>query len=523
MAFCEQCGALLSAGTKFCEDCGAPVESADKGVPQDCLSHKRSGSGWREEWSSLASSCGSNELGLIITREDELVSQIGADAQAFRAMIDAYIASARRWGVCYYYLNLDECDASRGGGEASSVIRALVAVVSEARPKYLMILGNEKIIDVVRWRNHADDGDEIVESDLCYSTLDNETPWNGQRYEYDEILRVGRVPSFRGEGLESFSCYFKNAEREIGGLSRVVPYGLSALVWKDESNDEYSQISLRGVDVSPAVTKDDVGERIDPKTNLMFFNVHGSNDTKYWYGQKGGSYPEAFEPAVLVGRDGSYFLGVEACYGAKYLGGLQPNQSIVLTALRNNCLAFLGSSRIAFGTSEPEGSCADIVIGNYIKYLAKGYSAGDAYIEGLRRLAAHPGSMDDSDIKTLAEFSLYGDPSARMMSSAKGVVSHQTGVSKGLFIPLPDVRDAVQMALAEVDAKIEAVIDDYVLEHMIPDLKRVGIDSAEQATYKMRNTGLNQKIYKYRGEDFFQVAKVYFDDNGKIHKAIISK
>ena len=262
-----------------------------------------------------------------------------------------------------------------------------------------------------------------------------------------------------------------------------------------------------------------------PISEEIRFNLHGSNDTKFWYGQEGRSYPEAFDPSALLGRESPYFLGVEACYGARYLGGLVPDQSIVMTAMRNKCLAFLGSSKIAFGTPRPAGSCADIVIGDYIKCLTQGYSAGDAHLEGLKHLTSKK-SLNDADIKTLAEFALYGDPSVRMMprtSALSDKNSNGLGLPKGLHIPMPDVRLAVQMALSEVDAKIEAVIDDYVVRNVMPILKQVGLAAAEQKVYKMQNTGLNQKIYRYRSGDIVQVAKVYFDDGGKINTALISK
>ncbi len=543
MAFCEQCGAKLAPGTRFCEECGAAVEVEEPrkdaafvvGQLQDenvlCESPFKSGD-WKSQWSKVASECGGNELGLIITREGVLLEQVlkeddDGDEREYNAIINEYINAAKKRGVYYHYLNLDDFAAFNGNGDVDSVIAALREVVNVARPKYLMILGNEDVIDVARWENRAGDGDDEVESDLCYATLDSTTPWNGQEYDFAEIMRVGRIPSYFDEGLDSFASYFRNAQESIGTFEKVVPYGLSAKVWEDESNDEYKEISSSKVDVSPEVTYHNVDGRIPDDANLMFFNLHGNDNAKYWYGQGSDGYPEAFSPVVLEGRSKPYFLGVEACYGARYLGGLEPSQSILQMAMRNKCLAFLGSSKIAFGTPRPKGTCADIVIGDYIKFLAKGKSAGDAYLEGLKRLAADRDSMDDADVKTLAEFALYGDPSARMSSNKdagglKGFVK-SFGVAKGLHIPMPNIRGAVEMALTEVDEKIEAVIDDFVINNLLRDLKRVGLNAAQQATYKMSNSGLNQKMYRYDNGALAQIAKVYFDDRGKIHKAIISK
>ena len=533
MAFCEECGAKLSEGVKFCEECGARV-SDDVSLHKDAAENEgdydlptfedAEPADFLQRWQGFAKNA-DGELGVIITREDKLLSQLdGGSHEMLGRVLNEYITNAAHRGVNYLYCNLDECAFHSGGGEIENVVASIRRIVDVARPKYLFILGNEDVIDVARWENQARDGDEIVESDLCYSTLDCNTPWNGQKYNFDEIIRVGRLPSYKGEPFSSYSRYFENAQMHIGTMEGVRPYGLSALVWEDESNDEYKEISKDKVDVSPEVTKNDVGDRIAEDANLLFFNLHGSNDTRFWYGQEGCSYPEAFAPVVLDGREQPYFIGVEACYGARYIGGLDENQSVMMRALRNKCLAFLGSSKIAFGTSKPKGSCADIVIGDYIKHLTKGYSAGDAHIEGLKHLCTNRDDMDDSDIKTFAEFALYGDPSARMgQNKDVGGMKKLFRAAKGLSIPMPDVRRSVQMALAEVDAKIEAIIDDFAVQNLLPELKRTGLGAAKQSVFRMKNTGLNQKMYAVEAGPVKRVAKVYFDDKGKIHKALISK
>ena len=535
MAFCEQCGAKLMPGARFCEECGTAVESdlADKGgVVEGSDADKAEcifeGANWESAWAQVAASCGCDDFGLIVTCESALLKQTGIEPSEYNALIRKYIAAAKNRGVHYCYMDLECCPFYDGRVDVDSVIAALRPVVDVARPKYLFILGNEEIIPVVSWENQASDGDADVESDLCYATLDASTPWNGQKYNFSEVIRVGRLPTYTDEGFESFSAYLENAIKYMGTLNGVVAYGLSALVWRDETNDEYRAVSHGEVEVSPEVTKDTVANGIPDDANLLFFNLHGSNDTRYWYGQDGSDYPEAFAPEVLEGRARPYFLGVEACYGARYLGGLSPRDSIVQMAMRNKCLAFLGSSKIAFGTSQPEGSCADIVIGNYIKFVADGWSAGDAYIEGLKRLTSDWSSMDDSDVKTMAEFALYGDPSARMRMSKsvggmKGFFKGIGGVPKGLNVPMSDVRNAVRMALTEVDEKIEAIIDDFVARQLLPDLSRAGLGGVEQQVFKMKNTGLNQKVYRYRPGSVPCIVKIYFDDRGKIHKAVISK
>jgi hypothetical protein len=530
MPYCEECGAKLSAGVRFCEECGTPVASTGDEGGFSCASVSSfdlfAGSDWKSNWAAFVKDAAGLETGIILTRQSALLSQVGMDGDDFASFISEYAGNCRNRGVAYAYLGLDPFPGGNGSS-VSSVVVSLRKVVDVARPKYLFILGSETVVDVVRWENEGADNDNDVPSDLCYSTLDTNSPWKGQRYDFDEVVRVGRLPTFPDETADEFTFYFENVTRHTGRLGKTVPYGLSALVWEKESNNEYGAISSQTVDVSPDVEKNSVGQRIGDDVNLMFFNLHGSDGDKYWYGQEGEDYPEAFSPQVLADRDGAYMLGVEACYGAKFIGGLGPHDSILLTALQNKCLAFLGSSRIAYGQSNPEGSCADIVVGTFVKCLADGQSAGDAHCEGLKRLFEDNDAPDDSDIKTLAEFALYGDPSVRMNASRAQDVQAPPAWSRcefsGLRVPMPDVRRAVSMALAQVNARIEGLVDDFVARNVLPEFGRIGIGAARQKTVKMRNSGLYQKIYALERGPVRTIAKVYFDAGGRIRKAVVSK
>ena len=536
MAFCEQCGARLTTGARFCEECGTPVEVGISEVAAQSSSESKNwynsfavfkSGNWKKEWQKAAEDASGEELGIMMTSEASLAAQLGVDADDLRDTIVSYMRSADKRGVHYYYLDVeDNAIGNVEGSDVAGIVSLLRRIVEVARPKYLFVLGNEEIIDVATWDNEANDSDSDVYSDLVYSTLDTISPWEGQEFNASEALRVGRLPTTNGR-FGDFTAYFENAMQGIGNVGKIRPYGLSALVWKEESNEEYSSVSDSKVDTCPEVGRWGVDKLIvKAEPDLFFFNLHGSDDTRFWYGQKGGEYPKAMSPDVIKEFPRAFFLGVEACYGARYIE-LEPEESIVKTALANKCLALLGSSKIAYGTSEPEGSCADIVIGEFIRHIAKGDTAGDAHIAGLKKLTS-ASEMDDSDIKTLAEFALYGDPSActgknRNLGAMKGFMKKFGGVSKGIHIPMPDVRRATKLLLAEVDAKIERAIDDYVVASLMPAIKQKGF-SVEQKVFRMQNGRMNQKMYLMETDEHIrQIAKVYFDDNGKVHKALLSK
>lgn len=575
MAFCEQCGAKLSPGTRFCEECGAAVEndapdrkaSVGIAVPRvdaeddssssqhhgfDAAADVFSGKDWRTKWKQVADASVGEELGILLTDGENLLNDVCAGGAGgwdefperfapYGEMLRNFRASAAKRGVRYYFLDLsrswfNEQDQYRSG-DIDSILGILRQIVDVARPKYLFILGGENVIPVMTWNDETGD-DATVESDLPYVTLDTTSPWSGQQFSFKNCLRVGRLPSCGApsadEERDFFGYFTATGDRSatvdgIGRLGRIVPYGLSALVWEDESNDEYSRVSNGRVLVSPGVDLDSVS--VPDDANLLFFNLHGSDENKEWYGQAGMNYPKAFAPGLLAYPRTPYFLAVEACYGARYTGGLRPRESVLLTAMRNGCIAFIGSSRIAYGTPVPNGSCADVLIGEYIKRIADGDTAGDAYVSGLGQLAAEmnsPAGGDDSTVKTMAEFALYGDPSActaqnKNAGGMKKLMKAFSSAPKGLHIPMPDVRRVSRMALAEVNRKIEALVDDFAMRELGMDGQTKAFGQVRTKSFRSTSRPINLKTYSVGEGIRNRRLRVYFDDKGTVTKALHSK
>lgn len=535
MPYCENCGAELSAGARFCEECGAEVDSYNESM---CSRPSKNSNDnqticstfigdWKEKWANAAQDAQSGELGIIMTDVGALATQLSCSATDLCETIDDYARSAAERGVHYHLLDLG-CNGISGidGKNVQATVNLLKTIVSIARPKYLLILGNEEIVNVTCWENQCADSDEDVSADLPYATLDMTSPWEGLRYDFSQVLRVGRIPSYSGERLSQFAAYFRNAQVGINSVNKIVSYGLSALVWEPASAVQYNKIGYGKINTSPNVTLDNVKTTLPQDANILFFNLHGSNQTEFWYGQKDTSYPEAFSPETIKTLNGPYFLGVEACYGARYVGGLTPEDSIVLMAMENGCLALLGSSKIAYGPCTPPGTCADIIIGTFLKALCDGESAGDAYCEGMKNLM-NSETPDDSTIKTLAEFSLYGDPSARTRKCiTKSILSKSlTESSKEIYVPMPDIRQAVTTKL--VDASNKAVVafcnnsSKFKANHNFNI--EVFLKDVEPKYYQVGQRNLYQAIYNKVVGEHKATIKVYFDEYGNVTKELFSK
>lgn len=441
--FCEDCGAPLSPGVAFCENCGAKIAA-------ETASSTHLASAAKAETNA-------GEQGIIYTNLNLLSTQLCIEKGALTEAINGFIADAAARGVSYSLV-----DVSSRFSSAATVAEHVAVIkdeVEKTHAKYLFILGSNTVIPSMVWTNEASDNesDADVASDLPYATLDTVSPFEGQKYDFEETLRVGRLPNV------NLANYFANLKAGSGSAKDAATFAMSAEVWQNETCDIYKNISSQNVLTSPEYSKDNAAGVIPAETNTFLFNLHGSDETKYWYGQRGGSYPEAVEPCTFNGVSQPYFIAVEACYGAAY-EGRTAEQSILLTTLGGKCISFLGSSRIAFGTPSAPGSCADIICCEYLKNLCGGMTAGDSL--ALARKELMKDRPDAETVKTLAEFALYGDPSARLKSSAAKKLFAprvaEKSFPRGIRIPLPDVRNAVRCELCTVDEKIRSTVEAFV-------------------------------------------------------------
>ena len=555
--YCEECGTKLPPGAFFCEECGTRVPNTDESVQKE--PGKRflfdgsdenyllfSRIDWAVRWEKKARNAAKYELGIILTNVSALASQLNVPVFELETVIRTYIAAAKKRGVEYCMLRLDGNKIRSGfsGNDriigVDEIVDLLREVIDVARPKYLFILGNEDIVDVATWENEADtnDSDIDVDSDFVYTVLDTTSPWEGQDLNLAEALRVGRLPT-TDRDFEGFQAYFENAAEGIGSIEDVSSFGLSAKVWEEESEFEYEHFrndADNTLETSPEVVAENTTSELgETGANLLFFNLHGSAEAKAWFGQEGWDYPEAVLPAAFYHYPEPFFLGVEACYGARYIR-YSPEESILKTAMRNKCLSFLGASRIAMGSSIPQNRCcADIVIGDFMKHVACGETAGDAHIQGLQALIRKSMSECDcltpDDVLTIAEFSLYGDPSActgrnRNTGMAKSMFKAIGGVPKGLRVPVPDVLKAAKMYLAEVNAEIEAKVDAFAAQYL-PVSHEAGTQMksicSSQNGYRLQNGKLFNKSYSFDTKLGKSLVSVCFDRNGNIRRASVSK
>ncbi|CEG13866.1 hypothetical protein MSIBF_A610008 [groundwater metagenome] len=141
--------------------------------------------------------------------------------------------------------------------------------------------------------------------------------------------------------------------------------------------------------------------------------MHGSEETKYWYGQKGGNYPVAFSPENLNDVNCSNaVIFSEACYGANIINK-NISEAISLKFLERKAICVVASTKIAYGPSEPPSTDADLLGKLFFEEIINKESFGIALMKAKQNFvveSSKKGYLDSTEKKTLIEFVLYGDP-----------------------------------------------------------------------------------------------------------------
>src|SRR5208337_1942045 len=128
------------------------------------------------------------------------------------------------------------------------------------------------------------------------------------------------------------------------------------------------------------------------------------------------NYPVALDANYVNGKISSGTLAVaECCYGGELYDPAacqtQPGQAgICNTYLANSAWGFFASTTIAYGPSDGNAQ-ADLICQYFLQKVLAGASLGRAALEARQQFVSAASPPDPSDIKTLAQFNLYGDPS----------------------------------------------------------------------------------------------------------------
>jgi len=146
-------------------------------------------------------------------------------------------------------------------------------------------------------------------------------------------------------------------------------------------------------------------------------------------------------------------LAAECCYGAELYDPAKTNGQVGLcnAYLGAKAYGFFGSSTIAYGP-ESGNAQADLICQYFFTHILAGASQGEATLMARQDFLKVLSVADPSDLKTLAQFNLMGDPSlhpVRAAAAGQSVAEGRTtkAMLRSARLAAPDDVQAASRAL----------------------------------------------------------------------------
>jgi hypothetical protein len=363
---------------------------------------------------------------VIVTNLTALKSKYGAGLAKVEAAVKRLIAADKKRGITTRFVALDNAAEMKklkappvtNASDFKQNKQAIDGVFRALMPDYLMILGANDIVPHQNLMNpvfnQGGDQDQFAFGDLPYAC---EAPYSQKPQDFTGPTRVvGRLPDLNGVAdldyliriIEVAAQYKQLKAEDYSGY-----LGISAEVWQGSTAMSLTNLFGSAKDLQLAPDKGPKWDASLISRRAHFINCHGAPADFHFYGQRGRTYPQAHDASFFNGKikEGTV-VAAECCYGGElYNPNLAQGQAgICNTYLGNKAYGFFGSTTVAYGPAQGNGS-ADLICQFFLRSVFKGASLGRAALEARQRFIESSPELDPVDLKTLAQFNLYGDPS----------------------------------------------------------------------------------------------------------------
>ena len=505
---------------------------------------------------------GFNSYGIILTDTRKIAKLCRSTSNDIFNIIKDYAHKLSSFGHQYIIFDYDSTRFQNNNWENYVDELSKFYDSQSVEPEYLFIIGGNDIIPMPVFDNlsNVDVPDTDYESDLPYSYLQSYgieySIWDGTLYQDEVKLFVGRLPfgdDFEKNHLTSYLDKVIHALEIDFKISNC--FSLSAESWQEASEAVLGSLNLnkKFIDFSPTVNLNNIEDIFDASSDILYFNLHGSDafEQPQFFGDNGN---KAISPLQISKLQKYNIIVTEACYGAKFIG-YRNHESMLLNSLNKNTLAYIGSSRIAFGACGDDNLVsADIIAQSVLRSLSNGCSIGHALskarVDSLELMENNSYYDDDDEddgyyffnemydeysLITALEFNLFGEPSLRAMQNR---VRNKTNekVNKAKRIPqktnkeelykknknqniLEAVRAAVDLEFEKISKMIQAEL-----------YNKYELTSDELQSISLRKSKTSSKeaymyVYSKKQQDI-KNNKLYFincSKKGSIKKVITTK
>jgi len=581
MSFCTECGATMDAEAmlgKYCPECGNllakeeeiinQIPTANKPIPaippipNPKVSKNPSipampklppvpGAVIEKEIKSDDESkrleifqSGHESYGIIFTDTRKIAKQCRSTSNDIFNIIKGYNQKLLKFGHQYIIYDIDSTRFKDQDWQTYVDELSTFYDKQKIKPEYLFIIGGTEIIPMPIFDNlsNVDVPDFDYDTDIPYSYLKSyeieDMIWDGSLYYEDVKLNVGRLPFGDDFQKTQLTNYFNKVISALeDGFEIKNCFGLSAEGWQDASETVLDNLDVpnKFIDFSPNVSLSDIDEIFDENSDVLYFNLHGSDAPEQ--PQFFGDWDAAISPDQISKLVKNNIIITEACYGAKFIG-YDTSNSMLLNSIHQNTLAYFGSSRIAFGSSTYFLFSADViahsVLGSLSNNLTVGQALSKARIDNIESAEDEDDfSLIDLSLVTAIEFNLYGDPSLKSFNT-KPTNNIRPSLKATKQIPQKIVKEEIynkkanQNILEAVRAAVDLEFDKIskIIQKELYDKYDLKSDELQKITFQ-KSKANEEYLYIYsKKQKNLKKEKLYFincSKSGSIKKVITSK
>lgn len=395
---------------------------------------------------------------IVLTHLGALRRKHGAQgvSQIAAAVADLAAADAAR-GVETRLVAMDDGRRARGLGvsqvsDAGDVAAAKAfadAAAARWEPSYILLLGSPDVVPMPGLANplwagdpRAGDPDETIPSDLPYAS---DAPHSTDAGTFVGATRVvGRLPDGTGARgpAQLLRLLATSARHRTRRRSSYLPaFALTAAEWRGSTAATLTKLAGDATELHDAPPDAPPWPAAQTRRRLHLVNLHGAVADPRFYGQRGRSFPVALDAAELGGGrrlvEGTV-CAAECCYGGMLFDPAESGgvRGFADTYLAAGAYGYCAATNVAYGPADTNDA-ADLVCRAFLQHVLAGCSVGRAMLQARQDYAFTKASLSPIDIKTLAQFTLFGDPSVQPIVRPTAAVADGAAVPKGALAAPP--------------------------------------------------------------------------------------
>jgi len=292
------------------------------------------------------------------------------------------------------------------------------AIFKFFNPNYLLIVGSPDIVPHQDLDNPAflQDGDDDFKAlgDLPYAC---DAPYSQDPDQFVGPTRVmGRLPDLIGANEPSYIVTLLKTAANYTSRSPndyTIYLGLSVEDWQGSTRLSMERIFGNSDKLFLSPNSGPNYPNGELRNRMHFINCHGAPSSPEFSGQHGKDYPVSLTTQSTIGEilEGTV-AAAECCYGAELYDSvtLDIDKPICQSYLEQGGYGYFGSTTIAYGLEDTNGA-ADLICQYFMLNVLDGASLGRAALMARQQFVKNSAQMDAIDLKTLAQFCLFGDPS----------------------------------------------------------------------------------------------------------------